>query len=121
MATFKVEDVPEDLLHGLRMEAAAGRTTVRALTLAWLEQVTAGENQCTQPSPNERSGLKSKPRTKKQGKNGRGGVVDAVSPTVGARAGGLQRGPEADSLGKITHARVKHCSHGLYFHPGCTD
>jgi hypothetical protein len=119
MATLKVEDVPDELLRGVRVEAAASGRTVRGLVIAALERIAAGEVQADQaptephkqgataPSPRTRSGSLGRPRARNQARKRPRSTIDAVAP--------------APAIPAAPREQIKPCSHGLLFHPGCTD
>jgi hypothetical protein len=109
VATLKVEGVTEDLLCGLRVEAAARRRSVRELVIEELERVVNGrpvpgeaEQAPAEPkipgaaaSPRARSARLGLPRAKKQARKEQGAEIERFS-------------------GDVTP-----CRHGLIFHPGC--
>ena len=122
MARLKVEDVPDGLMRTLRVEAAASGQTVRGFVLAWLERLTAGEDQMPKepqiphapasPKPAKpRLGL---PTRKKQAEK----QPQPANPTK------PRRQPDEQNSAASSHRQreeIKPCSHGLLFHPSCTD
>lgn len=111
MATnLRVEGMPEDLLLEVRLYAVSNGVTLRDLVLEGLQMRLAGGPQAEReegsaPWPAKRSRTHPAP----------------LSP----RLQGVKRKPLAvlpdDELPGKTHTTEKHCSHGLRFHPGCTD
>lgn len=105
MATnIRITDVPEELLRAARMEALATGRTLKELVIGAIEREVSGEievqKERSKPSPKAPRRVSEKRGAKFAGQN-------EPSPRLGP--------PSA--LGE----KIKPCSHGLLFHPGCTD
>ena len=109
MATFKVEDVPIELLNVLRLKAASEGRTVRAVVLEWLEWIADGEQvAAVEAAPEAKKGsATASPRRR----SSRTAKPSARKPA--------QKKPQEEEQ-RFT-GEIKPCSHGLLFHPGCPD
>jgi hypothetical protein len=115
---LKIENVPDGLVKAVRIEAMAAGVTLRSMVIGFLERAAAGEEQAVEApaeaknpgataSPRARSFVSAKPRGTKQARK------QAV--------GGSRPPMEREGGAAPPREEIKPCSHGLLFHPNCTD
>jgi plasmid stability protein len=112
-----VENVPEELVRAIKVEAAASGRTLRSLVIELLERKAAGEDQAPKeqqiphaPASPEASGaILVRPTRKKQPPK-QANLEKASKP---------RRQPDGQDSAASGNKPVEPCRHGLYFHPGC--
>ena len=108
---LRIENVPDELVRAVKMEALASGKTLRGLVIESFERIASGEDQVQEEprkqsaTPRRRSSSTAKPRARNQAQRK---AVGGSRPPM-AREGGAS--PPA--------GEVKRCPHGLTWHPGC--
>ena len=111
---LRIENVPDELVRAVKMEALASGKTLRGLVIESFERIASGEDQ-VQEEPRKQSATAS-PRTR----SAVSGQARATKQARKAAAGG-SRPPMAREGGPAPPpaGEVKRCPHGLTWHPGC--
>ena len=116
MPALHIRKVPEELLQSANIEAAAAGRSLRD----WVLEVLAAA--CTSRVVREdRREVDRRPGGASK-KNGRRVSTRKAAPAkIEATADLPDDGPEALAVSPGKPAEIKPCSHGLLFHPGCSD
>lgn len=109
MANLSIKDFPEELLREGRIEALASGQTFRAWMIDVFEQVCGQQEPQRQTTLQRHNGLVSSKRQRRVSGPHGAKFVDQKCPLPHLEA------PSSP------HERIKPCSHGLLFHPGCND
>lgn len=102
---LRIENVPDDVVRAVKMEALAQGTTLRALAIAALERIAAGEVETEEPAPEVQKQSATAPPWARS--------VGTATPKASNQATQAAR-RQQDDPGEITR-----CRHGMTFHPGC--
>lgn len=113
MASLRVDNVPVEVLWEIRLAAAADHLTIRDWVLNLISQ---GLDQ--EPQGGRKVGALGDVRPPAERKR-------RVTGQRGAKLAGQERAvtilDEVAPTSQASSGKIEPCSHGLLFHPGCTD
>jgi hypothetical protein len=113
---LRIENVPDDVVRAVKVEAMAAGVTLRSLVIGFLERTAAGEVEADQSAPEPR---KQSATASQRTRSAVSGQARATKQARKAVAGG-SRPPMAREGGVVAPVGdVTRCPHGLTWHPGC--
>ncbi len=101
---LRIENVPDDVVRAVKMEALASGKTLRGLVIESLERIASGENQ-VQAEAQEQSTASLRARSSNLGQCGAAEQSKKAAPV--------------EPQHKTSSEEHTPCRHGLTFHPGC--
>jgi hypothetical protein len=110
MANLSIKDFPNELLIEGRIEALSSGKTFRAWMIDLVDRGTGGQQETQQQTTRQKCSAPASPTAQRRATGQRGAKVGGQNEPL----------PRAETP-SAPREESKRCSHGLLWHPGCTD